>query len=216
MIKEKLDKLFTQKTSNEDVQEIIDRGYVCANTKPNEILFIGINPSYTKDAKPESYFYNVSNAVGDYGKHYKPFDNLISNTKYKGEWSYIDLFYFRETDQKKLDLIIKNEIQFIVEQLRLTNEIIKQINPQIIVVANSKANNFFGVNKKGNKNIWYGLNFVFDTESGLYKVVGIDEDSIIDKSDYDFYKDKFFLFTSTLTYMNRFEKERLSWLIDRV
>ena len=219
-IKRGLEELFSIKTSNNDVQEIINRGYVCANVEPNEILFIGINPSYIKNDKKESFTYDVKQAVNDYPKHYKHFQKLLSNTKYKKKWSYIDLFYFRETDQKKVDLIIKNEISFIVEQLRLTNKIIKQINPKIIIVANSKANNYFGINKllKNGEytNIWYGLEFEFDTNSGLMKVIGIDDNSIVDNSNYEFYKDKLFLFTSTLTYMNKFNKERLSWLINRI
>ena len=221
IIKQKLDNLFTPKSKNETVQEIIKRGYVGSKVETNKILFVGINPSYVNGAKPESYFYKVSDAIKEYPKHYKNFNALLLNTKYKGKWSYIDLFFFRETDQDKIDLMIRNEIMFIVEQLRLTNEIIKSINPKVIIIANSKSANFFGINKIENKkgeltNIWLGLNFEFDKNSGLMKVVGINDNSIIEQSDFTFYKDKLFLFTSTLTYMNKFEKERLSWLIDRL
>lgn len=220
-IKQKLENLFQLKSNNVTVQEIVNRGYVVSEIEKGKVLFIGVNPSYPKGAKPKSYFYKVSNAVKEYPKHYKNFNNLISNTKYKGKWTYIDLFFFRETDQKKLDLIIRNETMFIVEQLRLTNEIIKNINPKVIIVANSKSADFFGINKVKNKkgeliNIWLGLNFEFDKITGLMKVTGINDKSIIDKRNFNFYKDKLFLFTSTLKYMNKFEKERLSWLIDRI
>ena len=220
VIKKELEQLFITQSQNSDVQKIKDRGYVFANPKESDLLFIGINPSYTGDLQPQSFSYDISNAVNDL-RHFKDFNTLISETKYENNWTYIDLFYFRETDQKKIDSIIRNDVMFIVEQLRITNKIIKGINPKIIVVANSKASNFFGVNKFKDKNgicqnIWYGLDFYFDSESGLMKVKGIHKNSIIDQADIEFYKNKYFLFTSSLIYMNRFEKERLKWLIKRI
>ncbi len=220
-IENKLIKLFQHKSKNPKVQNIINRGFVSAISKPNKILFIGINPSYIPGSLPQSYFYDVSEAVKKYPKHYKNFNELLLNTKHQDKWSYLDLFYFRETDQNKINLIIQNDISFIVNQLRLTNEIIKDINPNIIVVANSKASNFFGINKFIDKkgeyiNIWYGLDFKFDEKTGLMKVIGINKNSILEYDDFNFFKNKLFLFTSTLTYMNRFDKNRLKWLIERI
>ncbi len=45
------------------------------------------------------------------------------------------------------------------------------------------------------------------------EITGIDDNSIIDKKDLDFYKNKYFLFTSTLKYMNKYEKQRLEWIL---
>jgi len=219
-IENELYQLFTTKSENDEIEKIKKRGYVCAIPQKSDLLFIGINPSYTGDTNQQSFCYEISNAVNDL-RHFKEFQTLISDTEYEKNWTFIDLFYFRETNQKLLDFIIRKDVIFIVEQLRLTNKIIKYINPKIIVVANSKASNFFGINKFKNKkgvykNIWYGLDFYFNTESGLMKVKGINENSIIKQADFEFYKDKHFLFTSSLKYMNRFEKERIKWLIKRI
>jgi hypothetical protein len=118
-ISPKLDKIFRYKSPNVDVQEIIDRGYVGSILEKKKILFIGMNPSYLSDSKPDSFLYDVNQAVHDYPKHYLNFKKLIDNTDYSNNWTYIDLLYFRETNQKKLELILKNDIQFIVEQLIL-------------------------------------------------------------------------------------------------
>ena len=220
-LNKKLEKVFKYSSLDNRVQEIIDRGYVASKPENKNILFVGMNPSYISGSVPESYIYDVDKAVKDYPRHYMNFESLISKTRYKDDWTYIDLFFFRETDQKKLELFFKNDIKFIVDQLLVTHEIIKFINPKIIVVANMGAANFFGINKVSLKenlftNIWFGLNFFFDKVTGMYKVNGIDKNSILQDKDVNNYNDKHFLFTSTLKYMNRFEKERTAWIIDKI
>ncbi len=145
-IEQKLNQIFSN--TDKSINEIAKRGYVYALAEPRDLLFVGLNPSYTNKATSENYSYKISDAVKNYPKHYKAFNDLATGGNYKNNWTYIDLFYFRETNQKTLNYLIKKDINFILEQLKVTNEIIKKINPKIIFVANSNANYFFGVNKK--------------------------------------------------------------------
>ncbi len=219
-VKQELEQIFSYKSSNTDIQSIIERGFVFSdmnNIKTNSILFIGMNPSFSKGAKVESYYYDVKKAVNGYPKHYKNFSDLIAKTNYGDNWAYIDLLFFRETNQKSLLEIIKNDVEFIVQQLRLTYKIIININPDIIVVANSGATNFFGINKFIKNgyltNIWFGFDFVF--ENGFHVIKKRCENTIIDDFEYNELSKTPFIFTKTLKYMNKFDKERLAWLINK-
>ena len=138
---------------------------------------------------------------------------------YENNWSYIDIFQFRETDQNKVFNFLEYDTQFIVSQLRLTHNIINYINPDLIVVCNSKASNFFGVNKfekrKKNMNVWLGYEFEFDNNFGVYVSNHLHKETIIENPEHNLFGKKF-LFTSTLTYKSKFDKERLNWMINKI
>lgn len=85
----------------------------------------------------ESHHYCIKKASQEYPKYFGKFQELANKTKYENDWTYIDLFNFRETDQNKIKYFINNDLDFIVEHLKLTNEIINEINPEVIVVCNS-------------------------------------------------------------------------------
>lgn len=214
-----LNKIFSYKSGKENNSEIINRGFVCSQIKKGKVLFVGINPSYTSDAKIESYQYDVEKAVKEYARHYSKFPNLIENTAYQNNWTYIDLFQFRETNQKKVADFIKNDPQFLVSQLRLTHKIICEINPELIIVCNSGASDFFGINKwkntKGWQNVWYGYDFEFDKNLGVDIIKSKNKNSILQEEN-EFLFGKPILFTSTLTYMAKFDKRRLNWQINRI
>jgi len=199
-------------------QEIINRGFVCSKIKKAKALFVGINPSFLSGSTSESYQYHLQDAINDYPKHYGKFAELVKDTIYENDWSYIDLFQFRETDQKKIHNFTKNDPQFIVEQLRLTYKIIQEINPDILIVCNSGAADFFGINKfQANNvwmNVWLGFNFNFDNDLGIDVINSLHQESILDNNDKRLIG-KPVLFTSTLTYMSRFDKRRLNWQIKR-
>lgn len=211
--------IFSYQSCNNANNEIIKRGFVASKFKKNKALFVGINPSFTSDAKIESYLYDIEDAVKDYPKHYAKFLELIEGTRYINSWTYVDLFQFRETNQKKVIDFIKYDPQFLVQQLRLTYEIICEIDPELIIVCNSGAADFFGINKfkdKGNwQNIWFGFDFEFDEHLGIDVIKGkIDESIITNKM--NLLAGKPVLFTSTLTYMSKFDKRRLNWQIKRI
>lgn len=214
-----LTEIFGYKSNNLENQNIINRGFVSAKLKKAKALFVGINPSYLSNATNESYLYDIENAVLEYPKHYRKFTELVTNTKYENDWSYIDLFQFRETNQKKIYDFYKNDVEFIVSQLKLTHKIICEINPEIIVVCNSGASDFFGINKIKKseywENIWLGYEFEYNKNFGIDIIKGIHNESII-KDQKQHLKNLPILFTSTLTYKSRFDKKRLNWQLNLV
>lgn len=215
----RLIEIFNYKSTRKEVQAIIDRGFVAAEFKEGKALFVGINPSFPSDAKNESFLYGIDKAVTDYPKHYKHFGDLLKGTKYENDWTYIDLFQFRETNQKSINSFFKEDIQFIVEQLRLSHSIIFKIKPEIIIVCNSAAANFFGIDivKKDGEldNVWLGYDFIFDETFGVDIIKDRYQESIIDNDD-EILDNIPILFTSTLTYMSRFDKRRLTWQIKSI
>ena len=214
---EKIENIFNYKSNNNETTKIINRGFCYSEFNKKKLLFIGINPSYLPNAKLESHYYCVEAALNGYKKYYGKFQELARGTKYESDWTYIDLFFFRETEQNKINNIIDNDIDFIISQLRLSNEIINDINPEIIVVCNSGSANFFGINKTINKNIWLGYDFIFDEDYGIEIITGINHQSIIEKNNIP--KNIIgtpILFSSTLTYLDMHNKKRLHWTIERV
>lgn len=197
--------------------EIINRGFVCSKIKKAEVLFVGVNPSYI--SKSESYQYDIEKAVKEYPRHYSKFPKLIEKTSFQNNWTYIDLFQFRETNQNMMLNFIKNDPQFLVSQLRLSHKIICEINPKLIIVCNSRASDFFGFNKikdnNGWQNVWFGYDFKFDENLGIDIIKSINANSILTEENNYLYG-KPVLFTSTLTYMSKFDKRRLNLQIKRI
>lgn len=216
---QELNKIFSYQSSIERNDKIIKRGFVCSQIKKEKVLFVGINPSFPSGSKIESFQYNIDKAVYEYPHHYSKFPDLIKETDFSESWSYIDLFQFRETDQKKVGNFIKSDPQFLVSQLRLTHKIICEINPELIIVCNSGASDFFGINKwenrKGWQNVWFGYDFEFNENFGIDIIKSKNENSILDSED-NFLIGKPILFTSTLTYMAKFDKRRLNWQIKMI
>lgn len=123
----------------------IERGYALQSEIPySSILFIGINPSFNeiKTIEKESFFYNNEGKELIH-KYFKRFREI--SEKIKINWSHLDLLYIRETDQKKVKSIFKNEIGrlFLLEQLMISKKIIENSKPKIIVVSNTLARDLF-------------------------------------------------------------------------
>ena len=213
----RLENLFNYKSKNENVNQILRRGFCYSEFQRKNLLFVGINPSYLPDAKPESHHYCIKKALQQYPKYFGKFQELVYETKYENDWTYIDLFNFRETDQNKIKFFIDNDLDFIVEHLKLTNEIINEINPEIIVVCNSAASNFFGINEKGRQNVWLGFDFYFNEDFGVEIVNGLKKESILkNTSEIENLMGKPFLFSSILTYLDVHSKKRLNWIIKKI
>jgi hypothetical protein len=135
----------------------------------NSILFIGINPSLNK----ENFLLDSYDLSHRDNKHpyFKKMENISSycNT----DWTHLDLFYFRETKQDIITDILKqpNGVAFLWEQLQITDTLIRESKPKIIVVCNALAGTFLGKDKdiKQNKNVWLGYDFYFDDKLGTYR-----------------------------------------------
>lgn len=180
----KLNEIWSKDYLNELSQVIVERGYnYSINYEPKDILITGINPSFRKgdlngntcfdfklisrETKYDTYWTSLKKIVAD--EHI----NLVEST------GYLDLFYFRELDQKFLTkMILSNPagLSFIAEQLNLTQHIIEDIiKPKIIIVKNKESSGYWG--KLADKGIlWMGyeLEFVENTTFGeLFRIKGL-------------------------------------------
>lgn len=167
---------------NDTFNEIVERGYVyCKPELDKKILFVGINPSY--DEKP-SYGYDLSKAKEH--PHYKRIQKLVDLIDENIEWAYTDIFFFRETKQKKIYSLMGSEIglNFICDQLRLTMKLLDFYKPSLIVVCNKGARLFFGIDKKSNlkegyDNVWMGYEFDKNVnDEGYEKIIGLHPETI--------------------------------------
>lgn len=151
-----------------------------------DVLFVGINPSFRiKDQNLSHFNALTSNDQEDYfnfkyglehydqpndGKVDPYFGKVVELAKGGGlclkECGYLDLFVFRRTQQKHIAKILKYGdcgVQFLVSQLEVFHDIVTElVDPKLIVVVNSQAQNFFGLRVKEYErtkekvNIWLG------------------------------------------------------------
>lgn len=207
----------------EDLENVLKRGYVFQydeNEKDADLLFIGINPSYVeKYEKGQSFSGSYSRSRER--SYFKPFADISdqltkSNLEYNGVWTHIDLLIFRETNQKFIDKLIKTTkgCEFIMEQLGIAKKRLKHIAPKVVVVSNTKARELIGKDRfKNNKTgeeygVWMGLEFEFDEEFGVHKVLNIPE-----------LKDTYFVFSSMLSGQRALDigsRERMIWQIKKI
>lgn len=154
------------------------------NVSKNCIMFVGVNPSFTKGSiipKNERNigFYEISKNR-DF-KDIPYFEKMKEIANYcKVEWTHLDLFFVRETNQQILEDLTYSAVDFLNDQLAVTFEIIERANPKIILVANAFAAEFFGKLKakhKGLNKIWRGYELSFDgnqstfnNEIGTYEI----------------------------------------------
>jgi len=126
----------------------------------NTILFIGINPSNVKNIheysmdKENGVYWGKEEFKKEYSRFYKPFDKLACGMK----WSHLDLFFSLETNLKEIKKM-KNK-EFLVEQFNISTEIIKKLEPKIIVVGNAFASDL----------IKDTFNCNFNNEIGTYRI----------------------------------------------
>jgi len=167
---EALKELYKEHSEN---SPILKRGFaINESIEGGTIIFIGLNPSYTlknEPANPEEIFYSL--AQRDNYKYFKKFEEISKCTRIS--WSHLDLLTIRETRQKKVLDLVKNEdgLEFIWKHLLLTKQILEALDPKVIVVANTAARMFLGkdVDEKG-KNRWLDYKFKFDDNIGTYRV----------------------------------------------
>ena len=143
----------------------IERGYaIQKNIAFNSILFIGINPSFNekKTKLLESFFYS-NHQQEEVHQYFKKFQDIADKTKV--DWSHLDLLHIRQTDQKIVKALFKDNIgnEFLRKQLEISISIIKKSKPKIIVVLNAYARELF-INE-------CNIKTVFDESIGTHKVI---------------------------------------------
>lgn len=121
-------------------KEIVNRGFAIEKELPKEdILFIGMNPSYDVDKDvPEDLFYDVADRGNDFFNAIVDFSD--KTRKYKNP-SHHDLFFIRHTRQKDIETQLKNGPlkEFLNKQMDLSVDIIRELSPKVIVILNAGA-----------------------------------------------------------------------------
>ncbi len=138
--------------------------------KKNSLLFVGMNPSFRKgvkilDSEKKVGFYDIHKNNNE--KEISYFIKMSDVARYcEVEWTHLDLFFIRETQQKLIESLTYTSIDFLNEQLAISFEIIEKSKPKLIIVANAFASEFFGKKKESKHSkfdkIWKGFDLYFD------------------------------------------------------
>ena len=149
-----------------------------------DLLFIGINPSITKQTrgkiKKDNYsIKNIHNqeiineiktqdeSLRETLPYFNKIQDMVNNNEIE-KYECIDLFYERKKTQSELLSISKNNgdsvelSDFGEKQFEITKKVIEKINPKIVVVINALASKIF-------RNIYNIADNDFDDEIGTYK-----------------------------------------------
>lgn len=151
------------KMEDPKLNEILDKGFV--SSKPNldaKILLCGINPSDNGSQPSHFYFKDLEKAP-----YFTTLHGITKDCKDRSSIEYLDLFCFRHKDQMVIWQFAKDSVglRFVVDHLILTQEIIEDIQPKVILVFNKTAATFFGYHaapddaNPANQKIWMGYKF---------------------------------------------------------
>jgi len=194
----------------------INRGYAFPEIEKAELLFIGLNPAGREEIG-NSFSYNLQQAIKDLPNFYGRYNKLAEQIG--ASWTYTDMFYFKETDSKMLDSLIKQPlgIQFLVEQLIITQQLIEEIKPKVIVVFNAKARMFFGLeqNREKNEGVWMGYQA---NATDLYEKFGTPviisvESGLVPEIMHQYPTPIPIFFDSFISYQAKSSFDRLAWHI---
>lgn len=152
---------------------VIKRGFLTSEVIPlRSVLFVGLNPSYVDNTPTDSVnYYSLAQEGNEYKKYFSKFEKIAKSLNLP--LAHIDLLFLREAEQKKIDQILaeKNGVDFIMNQLLISKQILEMAKPNVLVVSNTKARQFLGKDKKENKNVWMGYDFEFDEYIGTDRIV---------------------------------------------
>lgn len=125
----------------------------------NCILFVGINPSKSKDEPifndtnevSKVKYYSLTQESGH--QYFNKFVDISKRINLK--WTHFDLLFFQETNQNFIKYILQqpNGKEYIAKQLLLSKEIFMLCDPKIIIVNNSMARDFM-INEMKIEFIW--------------------------------------------------------------
>jgi hypothetical protein len=214
------------KYNSSTFKPLLDRGFVFQFDEDEtdcELLFIGINPANKDDGNSLIGPYKRQNESDEkILAYFKPFvfisKELNETYKWKGQWTHLDVFAFRETNQKYIETELlrkdnKEGIAFLFEQLMVAKKRILHIKPKVIVVSNALVRMFMGKQRFEDEHgkeygVWMGFRFEFDHEIGT--------DVIVEPTEL---KGTHVFFTSMLSGQRALDngsKERLVWHVARV
>ena len=218
--------LIWDKYNSSTFKPILDRGFVFQYDEDEtdcELLFMGINPAFNlKDSEWRGSYSRPHETADKHLPYFKSFvlieQELRKSYNWKGKWTHLDVFAFRETNQKYIETELlrkdnKEGIAFLFEQLMVAKERILHIKPKVIVVSNALVRMFMGKQRFEDEHgkeygVWMGFRFEFDHEIGT--------DVIVEPTEL---KGTHVFFTSMLSGQRALDngsKERLVWHVARV
>lgn len=172
---------------NPEVNEILSRGFAFQydeDEKESDVLFLGMNPSFTGQKQVGSYEWTREWTRGK--DYFKPFFTIEEKLKIEYslgiKWTHYDLFAFRETKQANIKkLLMSNEEGrvFLFQQLEILKERLVQTQPKVIVASNALIRTFLGMKRKEDEKtptevgIWLGdwIKTKFDPKVGTHVIL---------------------------------------------
>lgn len=185
-MEEELEQIWSKNYLNYLPESIRERGFnYSVNFEAKDILITGINPSFRVGADNGNCSFDFRNIAKDekHDVYWSSLKKIVHdkqlNINFLSRTAYLDIFYFRETDQSFLrNQILKNAegINFIIDQIKLTQKVIETIiKPKLIIVKNEESAAYWG--KYADKGLYwmgYELELLQTLESGeLYKIIGL-------------------------------------------
>jgi hypothetical protein len=223
-VKEELEYIFHKYSKEEGlVSEIARRGFVLSDISPKKILFVGLNPFYYLNSTPGNYILKPDEEKKWHKRYFGNFKDLAVKCNFEQDWSYMDLLYFRETDQFDLENLLSSSVgeKFICEQLQVSIKILEELKPKVIIVCKDEAREFLGIDKKINKDgqisdLWMGYEFLFAENLGVDVISHLHEKSIKKGVKTTRLGGTRVVFASTLTFHESSNKNRLEWQIKHI
>lgn len=157
--------------------ELGKRGYwFPVNPSPVEVLITGINPSFREEESLTQNPIPIKDIIDNpgYDTYWTPAKRIIFEDRkdrpgygidYRDKSAFMDLFYFREKNQKCIGGTIlcwpnKSGVPFLTDQLRVSQERIELLKPKVIVVKNRESQAYWGkLNSPKRECIWMGYEF---------------------------------------------------------
>lgn len=115
----------------------------------NVVTYLSLNPSLSPKARKTAkrgYYPEIPYPFIDWSSSkadYKFFQKFYDLGKEINPWTVIDLLYIRESTQDELKTkfdsksIIDHDKEFLISQIKLSFEILQEMNPKVVVVANA-------------------------------------------------------------------------------
>ena len=132
-------------------------------------MFIGINPSFRKGSIIPENEKNIGFYQTQKDSNFKDisyFEKMKEIAEYcKIEWTHLDLFFIRETNQELIEKLSYSNVEFLNAQLKISFDILERAKPKLIIVSNALASEFFGKMKIKHTSfdkIWTGYDLFFE------------------------------------------------------
>ena len=115
----------------------------------NVVTYLSLNPSLSPKSRKTAkrgYYPEIPYPLIDWSSSkadYKFFQKFYDLGKEINPWTVIDLLYIRESTQDELKikfaskLIIDHDKEFLISQIKLSFEMLQELNPKVVVVANA-------------------------------------------------------------------------------